>query len=382
MNAQTQEQADEETAAANTRRMRTEKTDTEAGLKAEAFKATIDKAQNSAGANNKTVNSSNIMEAAVHKMESAQQAAADKTAVETPARLQTEQVAQAKAEVVAGVDDARTDQPKGLGRERLEIVEAGDAHKHAETSSREKDSRVDAPSSKDFFNNRGQSDRDGSANSNGGNRDGGQDFRAGVDSRTVEAGQKAESNMFASTMSRADQAAEAAKSSTQTSETRPHVTSDQVLKQIEEGTLRNLGQGRRRLTLRLDPPTLGKVHVMLQVADKEVRAVLRADNAEAGRMIAENMHQLRASLEAQGLRVDRLEVQTQAQNSGPDMRDGQRQDAQEHNQAREQRDAQQQTSLRRNLASVNEAEDEEMARHVQEGDMRENVSTQRLNLIA
>lgn len=86
-----------------------------------------------------------------------------------------------------------------------------------------------------------------------------------------------------------------------------------VLQQVHSGLLQNLGQGRQQLTLQLNPPDLGSLTVNLKVVGKEIQAVLRAENQEARQIIAENMPLLRQSLESQGLRVTRLEVQTQLQ---------------------------------------------------------------------
>lgn len=85
----------------------------------------------------------------------------------------------------------------------------------------------------------------------------------------------------------------------------------QVLRQVESGIFRNLSEGTKQLTLRLDPPDLGKLNLQITVRGQEVNVVLKAENADAGRMLQENMHQLRQTLEDQGLKVGKLEVQTQ-----------------------------------------------------------------------
>lgn len=86
-----------------------------------------------------------------------------------------------------------------------------------------------------------------------------------------------------------------------------------VLRQVHSGLLQNLGQGRQQLTLQLNPPDLGSLTVNLKIVGKEIQAVLRAENQEARQIISENMPLLRHALEAQGLRVSRLEVQPQLQ---------------------------------------------------------------------
>ena len=83
-----------------------------------------------------------------------------------------------------------------------------------------------------------------------------------------------------------------------------------AMNQLQNAVLSNQGQGRTQLTLQLKPENLGTLSVMLQVKNKEVQAVIRAENQETGKMLAANLDSLRQSLEAQGLKVARMEVQT------------------------------------------------------------------------
>ena len=119
------------------------------------------------------------------------------------------------------------------------------------------------------------------------------------------------------------------------SKARDLLSQDRIMRQVESGLLRNLGEGKHQLTLRLDPPNLGKLMVILQVQNKEVNAVIRTQNQDVSRVVAENMVQLRHALEQQGLKVDKLEVQTQLPN---DQSPNQWQGASQHNMAWE-RDA-------------------------------------------
>ena len=83
-----------------------------------------------------------------------------------------------------------------------------------------------------------------------------------------------------------------------------------VARQIEQGVFRNMQPGARQIVLQLNPVELGSVMVMLRVnKDREVQAVLRAGNQEAARIIGEQAQQLRQSLESQGLKVSRLDVE-------------------------------------------------------------------------
>ncbi|MFP4071337.1 MAG: flagellar hook-length control protein FliK [Desulfovibrionales bacterium] len=94
----------------------------------------------------------------------------------------------------------------------------------------------------------------------------------------------------------------------------PKVPHRAIFDQVESGILQGLGQGRRQLTLQLNPPDLGRVQVILQVHNKEVQAVIRSGNQEVHRAIAEQVVQLRESLEQQGFKVTKLDVQTQTEN--------------------------------------------------------------------
>ena len=83
-----------------------------------------------------------------------------------------------------------------------------------------------------------------------------------------------------------------------------------ILEQIQEGAFKNLGQGRKQLTLQLNPHDLGTVNVMLQVKNKDVQATIRAENPDTAKVIAEQLEVVKQALEEQGLKVEKLEVQT------------------------------------------------------------------------
>ncbi|WP_421903065.1 flagellar hook-length control protein FliK [Maridesulfovibrio sp.] len=83
-----------------------------------------------------------------------------------------------------------------------------------------------------------------------------------------------------------------------------------ILEQIQEGVFKNLGQGRKQLTLQLNPHDLGTVNVMLQVKNKDVQATIRAENPDTAKVIAEQLEVVKQALEEQGLKVEKLEVQT------------------------------------------------------------------------
>lgn len=87
------------------------------------------------------------------------------------------------------------------------------------------------------------------------------------------------------------------------------------LEQIQSGVMRSMQNGVNQLSLKLNPADLGPLAVMVSVKSKEVTATIRAENPDAARALHENAHTLRASLEAQGLKVDKLDIQTGLQNN-------------------------------------------------------------------
>ncbi|BDQ34651.1 flagellar hook-length control protein FliK [Pseudodesulfovibrio portus] len=88
------------------------------------------------------------------------------------------------------------------------------------------------------------------------------------------------------------------------------VSAPKVMKQVDNAIFKTLNNGTKQLTLQLTPENLGKLSIVLQVSGKEVGATIRAENADAAKIIADNIDILKSSLESHGLKVDKLEVQT------------------------------------------------------------------------
>lgn len=151
--------------------------------------------------------------------------------------------------------------------------------------------------------------------------------------------------------------------------------SAEVYRQVETGAFRNLGQGVKQLVIRLDPEELGQVSVILQVKGKEVQAVLRASNQEASQALGEQLSQLRTQLEAQGLKVGKLEVQTQLADS---QGQSQWQGAEQHNRYQENRELALSAQRWRTL----ERTDSGLVREVQSGVQREKLSQSGLDIFA
>ncbi len=149
----------------------------------------------------------------------------------------------------------------------------------------------------------------------------------------------------------------------------------EVLRQVEAGAFRDLGQGNKQLVIRLDPPDLGQVSVVLQVRGKEVQAVLRTGNQETSQVLADQLGQLRNQLESQGLRVTRLEVQTQLADS---QTGSQWQGAEQHNRYQENREL---AMTAQRLRTLGRAEPV-LARDMQNLSHKENISSGGVDVFA
>lgn len=66
------------------------------------------------------------------------------------------------------------------------------------------------------------------------------------------------------------------------------------------------------MQLRLDPPQLGKLDVTVKLQDGVLTAAFVTRNDEAARLLSQTLSQLKSSLEASGVQVDRLHVQQAA----------------------------------------------------------------------
>ena len=71
---------------------------------------------------------------------------------------------------------------------------------------------------------------------------------------------------------------------------------------LQTGTHRSFAR------LHLEPPELGRVSVDLQLVGNELRIEVRAERAEARKLLYERVTRLRAALEQHGIRIERFEV--------------------------------------------------------------------------
>ncbi len=79
---------------------------------------------------------------------------------------------------------------------------------------------------------------------------------------------------------------------------------------LARGLTSLLNQKGGAVTLRLTPPDLGTVRVQLQMGGGNVSASFQAETPAARNLLQQQMSHLRTALEAQGLAVDRLSVQS------------------------------------------------------------------------
>jgi flagellar hook-length control protein FliK len=83
-----------------------------------------------------------------------------------------------------------------------------------------------------------------------------------------------------------------------------------------------LGRG-GTMQIRLDPPQLGSLEVTVKMNDGVLSASFQTSNAEATRLLSHTLQQLKSTLEASGVVVDRLQVQqAPAENRSSGARDG------------------------------------------------------------
>lgn len=154
------------------------------------------------------------------------------------------------------------------------------------------------------------------------------------------------------------------------------VSAPKVLKQVDQALLKTLRNGAKQLTLQLTPENLGKLSIVLSVQGKEVSATIRTENSDAHKIITDNLHIIKNSLESQGLKVDKLDVQSGlADNQNYNDWFGES----EHNLSRE-REAM--IAMRNHMRSMRSQGSGGVARDVQSVGERVITSDQGLHLIA
>lgn len=281
--------------------------------------------------------------------------------------------AQAKADAKNVAGDAKADADKGVATGSQRRVEANrqagtDAQETGDSKSDAKDAKADANSKAwdSFWSKVRREDTDVSGKTRS---------EVGTDASAAKAANTARPETtvpFPTTDAASTAEAAADKIMQRVTEGNP----ERVLRQVEQGVLKNVGQGTKQLTLRLTPPDLGRVHLQIQAKEGEVRVLLRAENSDAGRMISENLAHVRQSLESQGLKVDKLEVQTQLADN--QFKDGAWQGAQEHNEMLQRHRDMARLSRWRSMRS----QDMGVAREMQNVHEQARISSQGIDIIA
>lgn len=90
-----------------------------------------------------------------------------------------------------------------------------------------------------------------------------------------------------------------------------------AIARVRGGLASILQSGGGRVTLALEPRELGRVRIDLTVKHGNASAVIQASNESARGLLEQNLSTLRESLEARGVRVDRLSVEVRSTDSHP-----------------------------------------------------------------
>ncbi len=130
----------------------------------------------------------------------------------------------------------------------------------------------------------------------------------------------------------------------------PSLLSQQAASQVEKAMLSAAADGTKRLNLQLHPAELGALTITLTSRNGELNALIRSEKPETTELLHKQLDYIRTTLEQQGLKVDKLEVQTQTSenNSQYEQWDG----MQEHNARQEENSRRDILERLRNLGKV------------------------------
>ena len=84
----------------------------------------------------------------------------------------------------------------------------------------------------------------------------------------------------------------------------------EVFAQVEQGILQSNQNGGQQLTMQLSTGELGKVSLVLSMQEGELKAVFKAENKESAAALTEQIAELKAQLEENGIKVAEIDVQT------------------------------------------------------------------------
>ncbi len=130
----------------------------------------------------------------------------------------------------------------------------------------------------------------------------------------------------------------------------------QAAQQVQQGLLTAMGNGATRLDLQLHPAELGSLAITLIARNGEVTAQIRSEKTETADLLNRQVDMIRVNLENQGIKIDKIEVQLQNQDSGG----SNFADLGQHNARQEENARRQELARMRNLANaINNGGDEE-----------------------
>ncbi len=126
--------------------------------------------------------------------------------------------------------------------------------------------------------------------------------------------------------------------------------SQQAAQQVEKALFTAASNGTKRIDLQLHPAELGALTISLTSRNGEISALLRADNNETTQALQTQMEQVRMSLEQQGIKIDKIEVQNQTQNNTAQQ--DKWDNLQQHNERQEENARRESLERMRNLAKA------------------------------
>ncbi len=87
----------------------------------------------------------------------------------------------------------------------------------------------------------------------------------------------------------------------------------QAAQQVEKALLTAARDGSKSLQLQLHPAELGTLNITLTARNGEVSAIIRSERSETAEALNKQMEQIRAQLEDQGVKIDKIEIRQGAQ---------------------------------------------------------------------
>ncbi|MDR3361721.1 MAG: flagellar hook-length control protein FliK [Desulfovibrio sp.] len=152
--------------------------------------------------------------------------------------------------------------------------------------------------------------------------------------------------------------------------------------QVESALLTTLRDGATRMSLRLNPEELGAVTLILTLRNSEVSARILSDKNETAEMLNSQLESIRANLEQQGVKVDKLEVQL----NGDQRQNDPRQNLDQHNAWQENSSRREELARLKNLSTMRHSRENQadaaLEQPVQSPGHTANYADQKLHLVA